>query len=217
VHGLSCAGTSLCVAVGDGRLATSIDPTSLRPSWRTSEVDGINPLYAVACPTRKTCVAGSILSWNPESWTGGVGRDQFTQISHSPLTDVWCSTAGLCFATDSTNIYATTTPTGPTWQTVVPGRDLHGHRMSVPHSLPGCRQRWRRHPWQPATDSSPDRDASACHSDPPRPFQDQTESDAGPQRANGRTPPDQPVRRSAQTPARRDLIAHLQSGRDRQN
>lgn len=103
--GISCASTTLCVAVGgDGLLATATNPAGGTSAWRTATIDTAS-LTAVSCPTASLCVGvdsqGRVLtSTNPaggsSSWTAPAAIDP-----GGDLSSVSCPTTGFCVAVDN--------------------------------------------------------------------------------------------------------------------
>jgi hypothetical protein len=97
---VSCASSTLCVAVGEkGRVLAATDPTGGSGAWTASQVDGENNIDGVACSPPTLCVAvdanGDILtSTNP---TGGAGAWAVSQLSTSALSGVACVGSELCF------------------------------------------------------------------------------------------------------------------------
>ena len=105
LDGVSCAGESLCVAVGyEGSVFVSTDPTGGASAWSVGEVNeagghGATHLTGVSCPSPSLCVAvsggsnnsngGKVLtSTNPAS-----GHWQTTQLGSSlDLRGVSCGT-----------------------------------------------------------------------------------------------------------------------------
>ena len=108
LDGVSCAGESLCVAVGyEGSVYVSTDPTGGASAWSVGDVnegDGATHLTGVSCPSPSLCVAvsggstsngGKVLtSTDPAS-----GNWQATQLGSSlDLRGVSCGTPSLCVA-----------------------------------------------------------------------------------------------------------------------
>jgi len=143
LDGVSCAGESLCVAVGyEGSVFVSTDPTGAANAWSVGEVNeghGATHLTAVSCPSPTLCVAvsggsnnsngGKVLtSTDPTS-----GHWQAIQLSSSlDLRGISCGTPSLCVAVAREGrIFVSTNPTGGTsaWKEAgVPGGpgDLEG-------------------------------------------------------------------------------------------
>jgi hypothetical protein len=124
--GVSCASSSLCVAVdGNGHALVSANPTGGSSTWHTAEIAEAGALTSVSCPSSSLCVAvdGSgraAISTNP---VGG-STWHTTKISGTGLTGVSCATNTLCVAVDgSGNAFVSTNPgegggTGATWKRV---------------------------------------------------------------------------------------------------
>jgi hypothetical protein len=101
---ISCADSSLCVAVADeGRILYSTDPTEGIEAWAETQVDGLEPadLTAVSCPTDEFCVAvdtdgNALISTNPANgaWIKVAVGDG------DPFTDISCASPTLCLAGD---------------------------------------------------------------------------------------------------------------------
>ncbi len=121
--GVSCPSASLCVAVGNSSLATSIDPTGGRSAWSDAEVDTANVLDGVSCPSVSLCVAvdseGDVVtSTNP---TAGASAWTVTHLDSSSavgqpvgwLDGISCPSVSLCVAVDQAgNAVTSTNPTG---------------------------------------------------------------------------------------------------------
>jgi hypothetical protein len=127
--GLSCAASTLCVAVDTrGRVLTSTDPTAGANAWTITSVDaaaassnigiGSSP-EAVSCPTVSLCVAidgsGRVLtSTDPAArvW-------QTTTLVSQPslftiLRGITCSPSGACIVGNANTLYDSADPTGRT-------------------------------------------------------------------------------------------------------
>ena len=124
LNGVSCAGESLCVAVGyEGSVFVSTDPTGGARAWSVGEVNeghGATHLTAVSCASPSLCVAvsggsnnsngGKILtSTNPAS-----GNWQVANLGNSlDLRGVSCGTPSLCVAVaKGGQMFVSTNPTG---------------------------------------------------------------------------------------------------------
>ena len=125
VDSVSCASTSLCVAIDEtGNAVTSTNPLASTPTWTPTDINGPAPIVAVSCVAGPLCVAvdgtGSTLtSANPAAasptWTIAAvdGRN--------PLTGVSCPSTSFCAAVDTAgNALTSTNPSAatPTWSTV---------------------------------------------------------------------------------------------------
>ena len=120
-YAVSCASTSLCVAVdGVGDAFVSTDPTAANPTWATSNVEDSTVLVAISCLSASLCVAvdGSgkaLVSHNPTAadpdWASAF-------ITTSALSAVSCSSTSLCVAVGAGKGFITTNPTAahPTWK-----------------------------------------------------------------------------------------------------
>jgi hypothetical protein len=123
---VSCAGTSLCAAVGDGDVATSGDPADSR-TWTARTVDSTNTLSAISCPSADLCVAvddGGNVATSTAPTTGAwtlthVDNALYAcsrsggNCAQAPLTSVSCPSTTLCVAVDGAgNILSSTSPTG---------------------------------------------------------------------------------------------------------
>jgi hypothetical protein len=131
MRAVSCAGESLCVAVGyEGSVFTSTDPTGGAGAWKVSDVNegpGAAHLTAVSCPSVSLCVAVSggdggsegriFTSTEPIS-----GSWKKVQLAGSPdLRGVSCATPSLCVAVAKKGrAFVSTAPTGAasTWRPV---------------------------------------------------------------------------------------------------
>ena len=124
LNGVSCAGESLCVAVGyEGSVYVSTDPTGGARAWSVSDVNdggGATHLISVSCPSLSLCVAvsggsnnsngGKVLtSTNPTS-----GNWQTIRLGGPlDLRGVSCGTPSLCVAVAREGrIFVSTNPTG---------------------------------------------------------------------------------------------------------
>lgn len=125
LSGISCASTSLCVAVnyslGDAVITT--DPTAASPTWRApASIDAMNQPVGVSCPSASLCVAvdaegNVVISTDPTAasptWSSPAnidGADIFAGVS--------CASVFLCAAADAEgNTVISTDPTvpKPTW------------------------------------------------------------------------------------------------------
>ncbi|HEY5197421.1 MAG TPA: choice-of-anchor D domain-containing protein [Solirubrobacteraceae bacterium] len=119
LDGVSCASSTLCVAVDSAGFAmVSTNAATTDPSWSVpARIDPVG-LTSVSCTTRGLCVAtdaaGHVVTttdagriWSkPLAITGAVG-----------LAGVSCTSAGLCAATGSGSVFYTTNPQapGPNW------------------------------------------------------------------------------------------------------
>jgi hypothetical protein len=124
LDGVSCAGESLCVAVGyEGSVFVSTDPTGGANAWSVGEVNegrGATHLTAVSCPSPSLCVAVSGGSNNSNggkvltSTDPASGNWQATELGSSlDLRGVSCGTPSLCVAVAKEGrIFASTEPTG---------------------------------------------------------------------------------------------------------
>jgi hypothetical protein len=123
IRGVSCAGESLCVAVGyEGSVYASTDPTGGADAWSVGDVNSkgaARHLTSVSCPSASLCVAvaggpggavGSIVtSTNPAA-----GIWQATQLPGSPdLRSVSCATPTTCLAVaKEAQMFVSSDPTG---------------------------------------------------------------------------------------------------------
>jgi hypothetical protein len=114
---VSCASTSLCVAVDDqGNVVITTNPTAPEPRWRgPTYIDGGNgDLIGVSCPSTSLCVAvdgsgSAIVTTDPTapkpSWRGPTDID-----GTNPLQGVSCASVSLCAAVDSVGHVVIATP-----------------------------------------------------------------------------------------------------------
>ncbi len=113
--GVSCASSSLCVAVdGSGRALVATDPAAGSAStWHTAAIPGAGALTGVSCPSSSLCVAvdggGSVaISTNP---VGGGPTWHTAKISGAALTGVSCASNSLCVAVDASgNAFVSSNP-----------------------------------------------------------------------------------------------------------
>ncbi len=114
--GVSCASTSLCVAVdGSGRALVSTNPAVGGAStWHTTGIPGAGALTGVSCASNSLCVAvdgsgNAAISTNP---VGGASTWHTTGIPGAgALTGVSCASNSLCVAVDgSGNAFVSTNP-----------------------------------------------------------------------------------------------------------
>ena len=124
--GVSCASSSLCVAVdGEGHALLSTNPAGGSSSWHTAGIPGAGALTGVSCASNTLCVAvdgsgNAAISADPvggsSSWhTAGIP-------GAGALTGVSCASNTLCVAVDgSGNAFVSANPgegggTGATWK-----------------------------------------------------------------------------------------------------
>jgi hypothetical protein len=126
VHGLSCASSTLCIAVdNEGNAMTTTDPASPEPRWQRSVID-VFPLNGVSCTTVGSllCVAidnqGNVVSSTdptlPVSWK----VTPVDEVKGEPgaLRSVSCPSSSLCVAGDTHgDVLVSTDPAQqePTW------------------------------------------------------------------------------------------------------
>lgn len=129
LFGLSCVGTSLCVAVGgNNTIASSTDPTA-PGGWQAIYADqGVSPgnpnqrlIKGVSCPSTELCVAVSILgkvlaSTEPTGQASAWAVDDLTPTGPNlHLYGISCPTTGFCAAVGGGGTIVTSTnPTGGT-------------------------------------------------------------------------------------------------------
>src|SRR5207244_1053640 len=83
LNGVSCASTSLCVAVDDpGNAVTSTNPTGGASAGDATNVDSPNRLNGVSCATPSLCVAvddlgNAVVGTGPPATTAVVASQQF--------------------------------------------------------------------------------------------------------------------------------------------
>lgn len=128
--GISCASSSLCVAVDEaGHILSSTDPSGGSGAWTLAgPVGGVGRLFGVSCPTESLCVAvgtnGTVLtSTNP---SGGAGAWTATQIEPlgAGLFGVSCASASFCVAAGGNGTITTSTdPAGGSWSVAHIGSD----------------------------------------------------------------------------------------------
>jgi hypothetical protein len=124
LDGVSCAGESLCVAVGyEGSVFVSTDSTGGANAWSIGEVNeghGATHLTGVSCPSPSLCVAVSGGSNNSNggkvltSTDPAAGHWQASELGSSlDLRGVSCGTPSLCVAVAKEGrIFTSTDPTG---------------------------------------------------------------------------------------------------------
>lgn len=134
--GISCASSSLCVAVDNASgVVTSTDPTGPASAWKLAALPNGPVLTSVTCASLTRCVLGGnnrFYAFNP---TGGVAAWHSAGATDGVLASITCPTVKMCVGVgygDSTTglASATATPTGPatdwintTIQTTVPSGD----------------------------------------------------------------------------------------------
>jgi hypothetical protein len=101
--GVSCASSSLCVAVAEGHALVSTSPTGGASTWHSAGISGAGALAGVSCPSSALCVAvdgsgSTAISTNP---VGGASTWHTTKISGTGLTGVSCASNSLCVAVDA--------------------------------------------------------------------------------------------------------------------
>jgi hypothetical protein len=124
LNGVSCAGESLCVAVGyEGSVFVSTDPTGGASAWSVGEVNeghGATHLTAVSCASPSLCVAVSGGSNNSNggkiltSTSPASGNWQVADLGSSlDFRGVSCGTPSLCVAVArGGQMFVSTNPTG---------------------------------------------------------------------------------------------------------
>jgi hypothetical protein len=119
LYGVSCASTTLCVAItANGRIAVSTDPTGGASAWPLEDIDGLGELTGVSCPTKSECLVtdsqGNIFtSANPSGGTGAWKRIQ----GPMSLLQIDCPTASLCVGrTGSAAVAVSTDPASGRWK-----------------------------------------------------------------------------------------------------
>jgi hypothetical protein len=123
--GISCDSAMLCVAVDEtSHAAISTNPTALRPTWRLSALELVDPT-AVACVTRSLCVVGdsngrAALSSDPGSATPAWRTSRI--FDHQFVTDISCPSTSLCAAAGNGGVAISTDPTSaaPAWRVATP-------------------------------------------------------------------------------------------------
>jgi hypothetical protein len=181
--GVSCASSTLCVAVdkaGDAFLSTN--PTAgAGATWSPHEIDGGTPLTGVSCATNALCVAvdgqGRVLiGTNPAA---GAGWSRVENAGTPALTGVSCASTALCVAVDQAGeAFVSTNPTagaGAGWSraTIDSGHALssvscastvlcvavdNAGRALVSHEPAGAPSTWHPNP----IDLSPDLVSVSC-------------------------------------------------------
>ena len=123
LRAVSCAGESLCVAVGyEGSVFTSTDPTGGAGAWSVSDLNegpGAAHLTAVSCPSVSLCVAvsggyGESAGRIFTSTVPSSGSWKKVQLGGSPdLQGVSCATPSLCVAVAKEGrLFVSSNPTG---------------------------------------------------------------------------------------------------------
>jgi hypothetical protein len=113
ISGLSCI-TGLCVAVGNGIIFASTEPTGGEAAWPVVSFGGF-PWNAVSCPSQKLCVAVANGGEITTSTTPAVfGSWTATSVEHEgEITGISCLTVSFCVATDiAGDVLTSTNPTG---------------------------------------------------------------------------------------------------------
>jgi hypothetical protein len=119
VYGVSCASSSLCVAVNgeaaandapaglippaSGSLVSSSNPTGPAAAWVSANVAGVSNVHGISCPSVSFCVAvdvagNVIISSKP---TGGKAAWTVSNVDGAnSLTGVSCPNISFCVAVD---------------------------------------------------------------------------------------------------------------------
>ncbi len=96
--GVSCAGTSFCMAIGPG-----ISMTWNGSSWQQRLIASDSTVTNVSCTSSVSCMAvgrGSLVTMH---WNGRTWRALDTHLQFGSLTDVACQSAGWCMAIGISN------------------------------------------------------------------------------------------------------------------
>jgi len=131
LRGMSCPSTELCIAVGDGVIATSTDPAGDSGTWRVVNVS--RHLKAVSCASVSLCVAtdghGDI--WTSTDPAGGAGAWSDVHVDEEALGGVSCPSVKMCVAVGGEydgDVVTSTEPTGGSGAWTVTGVDS-GHTL----------------------------------------------------------------------------------------
>lgn len=135
---ISCASEHLCVAVGDGDVLITTNPTASRSTWHLEHVPGWGSpgtWASVACPSERLCVATTeesvITSTDPkDAGTWSLAHLNTPRPSRVPpeqqgllYSELSCPTVSFCVAQGNgaySALATTTDPAGGAW-TVTPG------------------------------------------------------------------------------------------------
>jgi hypothetical protein len=120
IYGISCASTTLCVAIDqNGQVVTSTDPTGSTGAWVvTKGIGSGDDIDAVSCASASLCVATNdhgeaLVSTDP---TGGAGAWSVAEVDPAGtygIRSVSCPSSGFCAAVDGDgNVLTSTDPTG---------------------------------------------------------------------------------------------------------
>ncbi|HVV67164.1 MAG TPA: hypothetical protein VHB72_03810, partial [Candidatus Saccharimonadales bacterium] len=119
LSGISCASSSLCVAVDlAGHILTSTDPSGGAGAWNMAgPISGIGRLYGVSCPTESFCAAvglnGAVLTSTNPSGGAGVWMATAAEPAEGSLFGIDCVSASFCAAAgDNGAIVTSTNPMG---------------------------------------------------------------------------------------------------------
>jgi hypothetical protein len=122
---VSCASSSLCVAVGGEAVSTSTNPAGGSRTWRTST--SFTLVTADSCPTLRLCVIGTDSSnvYSSTNPTGGPAAfHEALNVDHfhpfQPITGISCPTSNVCVIVGlSGDAVTSTEPTGgaSAWRT----------------------------------------------------------------------------------------------------
>ncbi|MGE5281078.1 MAG: InlB B-repeat-containing protein [Chloroflexota bacterium] len=130
ILGISCASSSLCVAVDEsGHILSSTNPTGGAGEWQSVQPNGLTRLYDVSCPSASFCAAvdsaGDVLTSTEP--TGEASAWTITSVEPADeLFGVSCTSASFCVAAGDEGTVATSTnPTGgaAAWSVVHIGSD----------------------------------------------------------------------------------------------
>ena len=122
---IDCVGTSLCVAVDNGLVATTTNPAADAPTWNRRSIPA-GDLVSVSCPSTSFCDAvtadgSTAFSTDPGSATA-MWFPRQNPVAPAPATGsvqaIACASSSLCiFGDQSATVFATTNPASdlPTW------------------------------------------------------------------------------------------------------
>jgi hypothetical protein len=119
--GVDCLSSSFCAVVDSGgrlHVANTAEKIKEGPGWKTTEIDGTNPLHGVACTSTTSCFAvdgeGNVLDLTIN------GSGEATVSKHdidgtNDLTAITCTESFMCVAVDSKGSVFVSSDGGTTW------------------------------------------------------------------------------------------------------
>jgi hypothetical protein len=123
--GVSCAGTSLCVAGNSGNVLVSTAPAAGPAAWPATPLAARFQILAASCPTTTLCVLSSnngevTASTNPTGGSAAWATEHLIRGITNALFGLSCPSEGLCVAGGKFGQLLTTTDPAATGQPVPP-------------------------------------------------------------------------------------------------